>query len=128
RLEHVILGVGVNLNVEAQALRAALGAAAQYATSLREALGRPVERNAFAAAFLNALDEWSITYEEQGASALLRAWGELDVVTGRRVEVRDRSQVLDGRARRIGPDGSLEIEDAHGVAHRVVSGEVRLIE
>src|SRR5262249_26233320 len=38
---HVILGVGVNLNVTQPALRAALGEAGRAATSLRDALGRP---------------------------------------------------------------------------------------
>jgi BirA family biotin operon repressor/biotin-[acetyl-CoA-carboxylase] ligase len=128
RLEHVILGVGVNLNVEAEALQAALGAGAQYATSLREIRGRPVERNTFAATFLTALDEWLIIYHERGASVLLRAWGQLDVVIGRRVEVREKSQIFDGRARSIGADGYLEVEDAHGVVHRVVAGEIRLLE
>ncbi len=128
RLDYIILGVGVNLNVRHAALRAALGPAARHATSLREVLGRPVDRNAFAASFLASLDEWRITYGEQGPAALLRAWRDLDIVTGRRVEVRADGTVLDGRARGVGEDGRLEVEDARGAVHRIVAGEVRLIE
>jgi BirA family biotin operon repressor/biotin-[acetyl-CoA-carboxylase] ligase len=128
RLEHVILGVGVNVNVERDLLRAALGPAAQHAISLREALGRPVERNAFAGTFLTYLDEWLITYREQGPERILRAWRDLDIVTGRRVGVRDDTATLEGRARGVAADGHLEIEDAHGAVHRIVAGEVRLLE
>jgi BirA family biotin operon repressor/biotin-[acetyl-CoA-carboxylase] ligase len=46
RLEYVILGVGVNVNVERETLRDGLGKAAQSATSRREALGHPIDRNA----------------------------------------------------------------------------------
>jgi BirA family biotin operon repressor/biotin-[acetyl-CoA-carboxylase] ligase len=128
RLEHVILGVGVNVNVEREALRAGLGAAALHATSLREALGRPVERNALAATFLNYLDEWLITYRDQGAPAVLRAWRSLEIVTGRRVQVREDGAAFEGRALGVGAEGCLEVEDARGRVHRIVAGDVRLLE
>ena len=128
RLEYVILGVGVNVNVEQEALRAALGEAAGHAISLREALGRPVDRNALAAAFLTFLDEWLVTYRDQGGAALLRAWRDLDIVSGRRVEVREGGSAIDGRARGVDAEGRLEVEDARGRVHQVVAGEVRLLE
>jgi BirA family biotin operon repressor/biotin-[acetyl-CoA-carboxylase] ligase len=128
RVDHMILGVGVNVNVEPEALRAALGPAAQHATSLKDALGRPVDRSAFAAAFLTAVDEWLITAREQGPTRLLRAWSDLDVVTGRRVEVREGTAVFAGRARGIDPLGRLEVVVAHGVVRRVEAGDVRLLD
>ncbi len=128
RSDYVILGVGVNVNVEAEALRVGLGDAAQGVTSLREALGHPIDRNAFIAAFLTYLDEWLATYRGEGAPALLRAWRNLDVVTGRRGEVHEGALVFDGRARGVNADGHLEVEDARGGIHRVVAGEVRLLE
>jgi BirA family biotin operon repressor/biotin-[acetyl-CoA-carboxylase] ligase len=128
RVEHLILGVGVNVNVEPEALRAALGEAAQHATSLKAALGRPVDRNALAAAFLTAVDEWLITLGEQGPAPLLRAWSDLDIVTGRRVEVREATVVFDGRARGVDRAGCLEVVDTRGVVHRVVAGEIRLLD
>ena len=55
-LRHVIVGVGVNVNVDDEALRAALRHEAREAASLREAGGREIDRNLFAAAFLNHLE------------------------------------------------------------------------
>jgi BirA family biotin operon repressor/biotin-[acetyl-CoA-carboxylase] ligase len=128
RLEDVILGVGVNLNVTRAALLAALGTAGQAATSLSEHLGTGIDRNLFAARFLNALEEWTVTYRTQGARAVLRAWGELDITVGRRVEVREDSTRFDGRALGVDADGHLQVEDSSGHVHAVVSGEVRLLE
>lgn len=128
RVDYVILGVGVNLNVEREALLAALGEAGRAATSLREVLGRPIDRNAFTAGFLNALDRWYALFRAQGAPALLRAWHEWDILTGRRVEVRERARVYDGRALGVDEEGHLRVADSRGRTHRVVMGEVRLIE
>lgn len=128
RVEYVILGVGVNLNVEREALLGALGEAGRWATSLREALGRPIDRNAFAAEYLNALDRWLAVFEEQGEAALLRAWADRDILTGRRVEVREEGGSLDGRVVGVDPEGHLQVADSLGGVHRVVAGEVRVVE
>jgi BirA family biotin operon repressor/biotin-[acetyl-CoA-carboxylase] ligase len=70
-VDYVVLGVGVNLNVTREALRSGLGETAQFATSLREALGRAVDRNAFTARFLTCLEQQLDTYRVRGASAIL---------------------------------------------------------
>lgn len=127
-LEYLILGIGVNLNVERKALLHALGAAGQWATSLAEALGRPVDRNGFAAAFLNALDEWLGIQREQGTAPLLLAWRDLDIVTGRRVEVHEGGTVFDGRALGVDDHGHLRVEDVRGRVRQVVGAEIRLLE
>jgi BirA family biotin operon repressor/biotin-[acetyl-CoA-carboxylase] ligase len=127
--DQVVLGVGVNLNVTREELRAGLpGPAGQFATSAREALGRPVDRNAFAATFLTYLDEWAAMHGARGAPAVLAAWRELEIVTGRRVEVRDGARTLEGRATGVDADGFLQVEDGQGRRHTVSAGEVRLLE
>ncbi len=128
RLEYVILGVGVNLNVEREALLEALGDAGRAATSLAEALGRPIDRNAFAAAFLNLLDYWFEVSRDQGGPALLQAWREREIMTGRRVEVREGGRAFDGRVLGLDAEGHLQVADSHGRIHRVAVGEVRLLE
>src|SRR5215470_4362918 len=79
RVEYLILGIGVNLNVEPDALRAALGPAAERATSLSAATGEPVDRNAFAAAYLNALETWARRFRTEGSAVVLAAWRERDI-------------------------------------------------
>lgn len=127
-VEHVVLGLGVNVNVDRDTLRAGLGEAAQSATSLAIELGRPVDRVELATSLLGALAEWVVIHREQGSEPLRRAWEALDIVTGRRVVVRQDGVLIEGRARGVDADGHLEVEDTRGHRHRVTSGEVRLVE
>ena len=127
-VNYIVLGVGVNLNVTPDALRVGLGEMAQGATSLQEALGHAVDRNAFTARFLTHFERRLDTYAAKGASSILAAWRDLDVLTGRRVEIRDGSTVLAGRALGVDAEGHLRVKDARQLIHTVVSGQVRLIQ
>ena len=76
RVAHVVVGVSVNVNVGRAELEARLGPAVTDATSLREELGHPVDRNAFAASYLNQLEEWHRLYEASGPETLAMVWRE----------------------------------------------------
>jgi len=126
RVDYVILGVGVNVNVTHDALRAALGSAGHAAGSLREAAGREIDRNRFAAAFLNHLDRWVKTYTTQGPDPLLAAWRDREILTGRRVEIRGEGATYQGRVLGVDREGHLLLRDPRGKRRRVLTGEVRL--
>ena len=87
----MILGVGVDLNIDPSALRAALGPSGTLATSLAAVTGHEIDRNAFAAAYLNHLDRWAYVWETQGAEGIVAArrrhrdtLGHRHVLTGER--------------------------------------------
>ncbi len=126
QVDHVILGVGVNVNVKAAALRAALGDAARAAGSLGEAAGREIDRNVFAANFLNLLDKWASVFAAQGPAPVLAAWRDRDILTGRRVQVRGEGEPYDGRVLGVDRAGYLLLRDPRGARHRVFTGEVRI--
>jgi BirA family transcriptional regulator, biotin operon repressor / biotin---[acetyl-CoA-carboxylase] ligase len=87
-VDHVILGVEVNINVTSSALAQALGPAGRHATSLAELTGGPIDRNAFASAYLRSLDEWAAIHDARGPDTVLAAWRDREILGGRRVEVR----------------------------------------
>jgi BirA family biotin operon repressor/biotin-[acetyl-CoA-carboxylase] ligase len=126
QVDHVILGVGVNVNVKAAALRAALGDAARAAGSLGEAAGREIDRNVFAANFLNLLDKWASVFAAQGPAPVLAAWRDRDILTGRRVQVRGEGEPYDGRVLGVDRAGYLLLRDPRGARRRVFTGEVRI--
>ena len=76
RLEYVILGMGVNLNVDRATLRTGLGPAAHEATSLSDCVGRTIDRNAFTAKLLNLLEKWDDEYRGHGPKRILTALSE----------------------------------------------------
>ena len=124
-VDYVVVGVGVNLNVDRAALEAGLGAAAADATSLAEATGHRIDRNAFAATFLNAIEKWDRAYRRGGSEAILAAWRERDALAGHRIEVRETPRHYLARALGIGSDGRLVVEDEGGVRHVVTDAEIR---
>jgi len=95
-VDYVILGVGVNLNVDPSALRAAFGPGGAFATSLAAVTGHEIDRNAFAAAYLNHLDRWAYVWETQGADGIVAAWRRQQDTLGRRlVLTSDEVRILD---------------------------------
>jgi BirA family transcriptional regulator, biotin operon repressor / biotin---[acetyl-CoA-carboxylase] ligase len=125
---HVILGVGVNMNVDDEALRIALRDEARDATSLREAAGREIDRNLLAASFLNHLEKWFAVAREQAWDRLLAAWRERDGLRGRRVEIRGTGPAWQGRAEGVDAAGYLAVDTDAGVRRRVINGEIRLLD
>jgi BirA family biotin operon repressor/biotin-[acetyl-CoA-carboxylase] ligase len=123
-VEYLIVGVGGNLNVDLDALGAALGPAAADATSLRAAIGREVDRDAFAAAYLNALDAWAACYRGEGPESVLEAWSQLDILTGRQVEIRGAGDRFIGRVTGVDPSGWLVVQDALGERRTVSTEEI----
>lgn len=127
-VDYLVLGVGVNLNVEVALLHRELGAAGLAATSLAAALGHPVDRNAFAASYLTRLDGWALRYFLDGPAPLVAAWRERDILTGRRVEARSDGQAFAGRALGIDEEGHLLVRTHAGDRRVIVSEEIRVLD
>jgi BirA family biotin operon repressor/biotin-[acetyl-CoA-carboxylase] ligase len=128
RLAYVILGIGVNLNIDRGELVAGLGPRADEAVSVQELLGHDVDRNAFAAGLLNRLEKWHHTYVTRGPEAILAAWQARDALKGRRIETRTANDVWQGHCRGVQADGSLLVEDATGQTHSIIAGAVRILD
>ncbi len=124
----VVVGIGVNVNVERDALSRALGGAAPEAASLRELTGREIDRSAFAGKLLTCLDRWYQTYTSKGAESVFAGWRERDCLTGHRVEIRRGCDTLAGRVRGVSREGLLLVEDGRGRSHRIVDGQIRLLD
>jgi BirA family biotin operon repressor/biotin-[acetyl-CoA-carboxylase] ligase len=127
-VEFLVLGVGVNLNVEPAQLQEALGPGAAHATSLAAVTGHEIERNAFAAAYLNRLDAWVARYRAEGPAPVLAAWRQRDILTGRRIEARGDGRRFDGRVLGVDEEGRLVVQDAQGHPHVVLTEQIRVLD
>ena len=116
RLQHLVAGIGVNL--QTRDFPPHLAAAA---TSLR-LLGVAVDRERFVARLLASLEPWLERFFAGGVPAIADAWlarAELSRVRG---SVAGR--FIEGRAVGLDPDGCLVVEDEAGMRHAIRSGEV----
>lgn len=120
RIQDVTVGVGVNLD-QAPTLSAE---AAQEATSVRAAGGRPPGLAAAAADLLRALAGWHARLLSD-PGAVLAAWRQRAVAWwGEMVEIRAAGQSLRGRLAGLEADGSLLLEGEDGTRRRVAAGEM----
>lgn len=121
RVEHVVVGVGLNAN--GAGFPAEL---ADRATSLRLALGEPVDRTALLGELLSTLEPLFDDFESRGAPAAVEAFSAFAGLPDRcQVAMPGRTgERLDGTALGIDPDGALRVRDRAGQIHRVISGEL----
>jgi biotin-(acetyl-CoA carboxylase) ligase len=114
--------------VDPSVLRRALGTGGGFATSLAAATGHSIDRNAFAAAYLNHLDRWLSIHELQGSEGILDAWRRREILGGRRVEVRAAGETYDARVLGVDDHGNLLVKGARGRRHVLTSEEVRTLD
>lgn len=107
----VVVGVGLNV----RAAPAMPGAGALEAID-----GRPRDRARLAVEIVRGLLD-TVGLLERAPAAVLDRWRARSATLGATV----RSGEVEGTAVALDPDGALRVRDAHGVEHRVVSGEVR---
>jgi BirA family transcriptional regulator, biotin operon repressor / biotin---[acetyl-CoA-carboxylase] ligase len=122
-IRHVVLGVGLDVNLEAQDFPAAVR---ETATSLRIESGQALDRAALATEVLQALD---LDYGRVCAGQFAQVadeWERQCATLGRQVGIRIGDRLIRGRAEALDDDGALLIRTEHGRLERVVGGDVAL--
>ena len=119
-LQHVVLGMGINLGPAAFPLELA-----DRASSVETELGRPVEAGAVLASLLVALNQTLTALEQAGAPALLARWLALSPSAhGTPIEWDDSSGPQRGTTAGLAGDGALLARTGGGLT-RIIAGEVR---
>ncbi len=122
RVNYVVLGVGVNLNMTADLFPADL----RYpATSLVLELGKPVSRLAFTRELLRQVDTLYQDFLANGHEPVMAAWSELCDLTGKSVSVDCNSQIIQGTMVGLNEDGALLVRTAAGKIENIYAGDVR---
>jgi len=122
-IRHVILGIGVDVNLERGDFPPELRA---IATSLRLELGRAVDRPHLAAALLRALDEDYQRLCRGEFRSLADEWARYCTTLGRRVTIVWGTRRLEGWAEALDDSGALLVRTDHGHLERVLGGDVTL--
>lgn len=124
RIRHVVLGIGLDVNLTAADLPRELR---HQATSLRLALGRPAPRAELAVAVLRELDAAYERVTGAGFEALADEWESLCTTIGRPIEVALGPRRIRGRAEALDGDGALLVRTEHGHLERLTGGDVTVL-
>jgi BirA family biotin operon repressor/biotin-[acetyl-CoA-carboxylase] ligase len=124
RVAFLVLGIGVNLNVDRSEFPDEFRA---LATSLSSHSGRPIDRTAFARCLYNRLENRLDMCAQGGFAALRPAFEARFRMPGRRVRVQELDgSELAGRVLGIDADGALRVRRDDGRELRVVAGDVTI--
>jgi BirA family biotin operon repressor/biotin-[acetyl-CoA-carboxylase] ligase len=125
RVAYLVLGIGVNLNVDLAEFPEEFR---RTATSLREHRKDPVERVPFACRLYENLESTLDTCQREGFAGVLPRFERLFRMVGRPIRVRDMDGgVRGGTVAGIDGDGALLLDTGGaGSPERVVAGDVTL--
>ena len=121
RIHFVILGIGINLNMDAKMF---LKEIRNGATSLKRETGEMISRKDFIQKLLQELEDWYTIFLKEGSTPVLEAWRKWAQIKGKPVKVTSFGETLVGVAVDIDSDGALILETKNGERKRVVAGDV----
>jgi BirA family biotin operon repressor/biotin-[acetyl-CoA-carboxylase] ligase len=120
RLDFVVVGIGINVNVGPEVLPSL----APDATSILAEAGRPVDRVALLVALLGGVEQRYGTL--QAGVSPHREWAARLATLGHPVEVTTSEGVLRGVAESVDEDGALLLRTPGGALRRLLAGDVTL--
>ena len=127
RVAHLVLGIGVNLNVQRDAFPEEFRA---LATSVATQRGTPVARADFAAHLYDTLEAVLDLHARDGFESVRPRFEARFRMRGRRIRVLEAdgsaAPALEGVATGIDADGALLVERDDGRRERVVAGDVTI--
>jgi BirA family biotin operon repressor/biotin-[acetyl-CoA-carboxylase] ligase len=121
RIHFVILGMGVNLNMDEQMFQKEIRT---VATSLKNEMGETISRKAFLQFLLLELERWYTIFLREGSAVILKAWRDRAHIQGRWVKVTSFKESVVGIAMDVDSDGALILETTDGKRKRVVAGDI----
>jgi BirA family biotin operon repressor/biotin-[acetyl-CoA-carboxylase] ligase len=123
RVKYVILGIGVDVNLDAADFPAELR---RLSTSLKIECRRAVDRPELAVALLRELDRDYARICRGEFAAVADEWAAHCTTLGRQVTIQTGERRVRGRAEALGEDGALLVRTEHGLLERVIGGDVTL--
>jgi BirA family biotin operon repressor/biotin-[acetyl-CoA-carboxylase] ligase len=123
RIRHIVLGVGVNVNMDLRTLPPDIRS---RSTTLAAAAGRSIDRTGFLKALLAELDHWYRCFLKKETDVLV-AWQELNETIGKRVAVSGAGEMLEGQAAGVDAEGRLILQLDDGTVRQVAAGDVTIV-
>jgi len=123
RVKHIILGIGVDVNLTATEFPQDLR---KIATSLKIESGKTISRAELAVKILRELDADYARVCSGKFESVAHEWEEQCGTIGHLVTIQVGDRKINGRAESLDDDGALLLRTEHGTLERVIGGDVTL--
>lgn len=123
QLNHVILGIGVNINFDTSVFPEI----SDIATSLSCELGKNVDREEFICTLLFELEKLYLELRAGSYSCVYKQWKEHLETLGKPVVIRSGQRVEKGSAEDVTKDGRLLLRRADGSLIEITAGDVTVV-
>jgi len=123
RVKHIILGIGVDVNLTAAEFPPELR---KIATSLKIETGKAIVRAELAVRILQELDAEYAKVCAGEFEAIADEWEEHSGTIGQPVAIQVGERKIHGRAESLDDDGALLLRTEHGTLERVTGGDVTM--
>ncbi|MDY6958666.1 MAG: biotin--[acetyl-CoA-carboxylase] ligase [Halobacteriota archaeon] len=119
-LDYIILGIGVNVNVD---MGSYLKELKETATSLKAELGRDIPRIEFIQSLLWELEYQYKLFERHDLTTISNEWKALSDTLGSWVKITTQKEMLEGEAIEINRDGGLVVKLKDGSLRTIFTGD-----
>jgi BirA family biotin operon repressor/biotin-[acetyl-CoA-carboxylase] ligase len=120
-IKHLILGIGLNVNLDEAALPPEL---LKTATSLLIESGRAQNRLEMLETLVNQLERWYTDFLDQGAKPIIEEYSRFSITLGRWIRVIIRDRIVEGEAVGLTPNGGLILRERSGTSTTILTGDV----
>ncbi len=128
RVDYIVVGIGVNINMTRGQIKQEMGETAKFATSLKESLGEDVDRAKFTGDLLVELESWYQTFNRRGKSSIIKEWTERWGGYNKRVRVStEGGDTIEGIATGIDGEGHLLLKQDDENVIKITTGDVSII-
>ena len=124
RIEFVIIGIGINVNVLSDGFPSEVR---EIATSIRNEMLREQPKDALILALLNEVDRWYDILMEKGGRPVLEEWRKFAAMLGKTVKVTVGKDELVGVAEDIDGQGLLIMRLPSGAVRKISAGDLTIL-
>ena len=124
RIDFVVLGIGINVNIGYNQLPPDIRT---IATSLAIETGREISRLELIIGLYENMAKWYKQLTERGFGTIKEKWINLAPMIGKKVQVMFHNEVIMGKALGLDDDGSLIILTVNNVTVKVSAGDATIL-
>ncbi len=124
QINHVVIGIGLNVNMAPSQLPKAVRSTA---SSVQIELGHAISRLDVLGELLVHLERWYERWRRDGFAPVKARWAELSSSLGRRVEVVSGKAKITGLVADLDDDGALTLRLDSGLVRKIASGDMTVV-